>query len=111
MSRLTNSILVVSLGINIILGGLFWHRYLYERSMTWSLAGNAHAIKAVSDAYFLEHPETEYVKYTDLVKWDKTEWLKKNELPGRMYQPVLAKGDDQVIILFEGWYGIIGLRH
>ena len=111
MNRFIKPLLVASLIINLLLVALIYHRHVYERSWTWSLASNAHAISAVGDAYFMANPNTQFVRYSELKEWDKTEWLKKNEQPERIYQPVIARGDDEVIILFEGWYGTIGLRH
>ncbi len=111
MSRFVKLILAASLITNLSLGVFVYLRHVYEQSWTWSLASNAHAISAVADAYFLAHPEAQFVRYPDLKAWDKTEWIKKNEQPERLYQPVFCRGESEVMILFMGRYGTLGVKH
>lgn len=111
MGSYTKHLLAASIVFNLLLLAFIYFRHQYERGWTASLAGNCRAISAVADAYFLANPNVKYVRYSELKEWDTTEWLKKNEQPEIIYQPIIAQGDDRVMILFAGRYGIIGVNH
>jgi hypothetical protein len=111
MKRSLQWLFVALIVANLALVTFLCTRHAYERGWTTSLAGNARIISAVADAYFLENPSAQYVQYETLKEWDKSESLKKSEQPGKIYQPVLARGDSEVIIIYEGRYGTLGLKH